>query len=207
MQIFKCKQRSDEWFELKKQYPFSASKAQAIATQGVGLETLVNDALVAKYSKGIKAVFTNEHLERGNELEEHSRAIYELENGVTVEEVGFIVDKNYSMAGVSPDGLIGDDGLVEIKCLEDTGHLKKLLDVAKNGIFKVDSAHEWQMQMQMLISGRKWCDYAVFNPNFEKSLLVRRIQADPEKQEKIKVGLKMAESMFKEKESLLIKLK
>jgi hypothetical protein len=207
MQIHKIKQKSDEWFELKKQYPFSASKAQAIANAGAGLETLVDEAIIGIHSTGQKEIYTNGHLERGNELEEQARSIYELEKGVTVEEVGFVTEEEYSYAGVSPDGLVNEDGLTEIKCLADNVYLKKLYAIAETNDFKVDTGHEWQMQMQMLFTKRKWCDYVLYNPNFKKSILIKRVMADPVKQEKIKTGLKLAELQFNKKKELLTKLK
>ena len=197
MKIHKVEQGSDEWFALKNDYPLSASKAQAIATAGAGMETVVHEALTEKYSSADRESYTNEHIERGNDLEEDARAIYELEHKVTVEEVGFITDDKLSTkGGVSPDGLVGKDGLTEIKCIMDKAYLLKLIQVGNVGVFKIDSAHEWQMQQQMLFTKRKWVDYCIYNPNFSQPLLVQRVKADPEKQQKILTGLKLAEKHY-----------
>ena len=199
MKLHKVKQGTDKWFELRLKYPLTASHAQAIGNQGKGLETLCWDKLAERESKGVKEVYTNEHLERGNELESEARAIYELETGNAVSEIGFVTNKPISeVAGCSPDGLVGDDGLVEIKCFADTKHFQ----MSVNGL-KIESQYLWQMQMQLLFTGRKWCDFAVYNPNYEKALLIERVYPDEEMQEKIKAGLKKGEKLIKEIESNL----
>jgi len=206
MKLHKVEQKSPEWFALKKKYPLSASKAQAIATAGAGMETVVLEAITEKYSSADPERYTNEDMERGNELEADARAIYELENGVTVVEVGFITNEKISdLAGVSPDGLVEEDGLVEIKCLMDKLFTAKLEEVGISGTFKVDSAHDWQMQMQLLFTGRKWVDYVIYNPNFPVAILKMRVVADPEKQQKILTGLKLAENNYKRREGLVRK--
>ena len=206
MQVHKVEQKSPEWFALKNQFPLSASKAQAIATAGAGMETVVLEALTEKYSSADPERYTNEHLERGNELEVDARAIYELENDVTVVEVGFITnDKLSDLAGVSPDGLVGEEGLVEIKCVMDKLYLSYLEQVGVCGTFKVDTGHDWQMQMQMLFTGRKWVDYVVYNPNFPLAILKVRVVADELKQQKILTGLKLAEQNYKRREAFVRK--
>jgi putative phage-type endonuclease len=192
-------QKSPEWFELRLQYPLTASHAQAIGNQGKGLETLCWEKMAEKHSKGIKEVYTNEHLERGNELESEARAIYELETGNTAVEVGFITNESISqVGGISPDGLVGEDGLVEIKCFADTKHFQ----MSVKGL-TIEGKYQWQMQMQMLFTGRKWCDFVAYNPNFEKALLVERVLPDTEMQNKIIAGLKKGEELLKEIESNL----
>jgi len=199
-------QKSPAWFALKKQYPLSASKAQAIATAGSGMETVVLEALAELYSSAEPERYTNEHLERGNELEMDARGIYELQEDIVVKEVGFITNALYSdLAGVSPDGLVGEDGLVEIKCIMDKLYISKLIEVGQANTFKVESAHDWQMQMQLLFTGRDWVDYVIYNPNFKIAILKKRVTTDPEKQQKIITGLKLAEMSFKRHDELVKK--
>lgn len=194
MKLHKVKQQSPEWFELRLKYPLTASHAQAIGNQGKGLETLCWEKMAEKYSKGVKEVYTNEHLERGNELESEARAIYEIETGNSVSEIGFITNESISkVGGVSPDGLIGDDGLIEIKCFADTKHFQ----MSVKGL-TIESRYMWQMQMQLLISERKWVDFVAYNPNFEKAILIQRVEPDKEMQDKIIEGLKKGEELLKE---------
>lgn len=187
-------QRSKEWFEIKNKYPLSASNAQAIGNQGKGLETLVWEKLAEKYSLADKEKYTNKDLERGVELEPLARDMYELHTGLKVKEVGFVINEKVSKVGMaSPDGLVGEDGLVEIKCFEDKKHFQNIV----NGL-ETESQYEWQMQMQMLFTGRKWCDYVTYNPNFKQSLLIKRVVADKEMQDKIIKGLEIGEKLLKE---------
>lgn len=194
MKIHLVEQKSPEWFALRREFPLTASEAQAIGNNGKGLESLVYEKLAEAYSSGIVEQYTNEHIDRGIELEPQARSLYELETGNTVTEVGFVTNEKVSkVAGASPDGLVAKDGLFEAKCFDDTKHFKMIV----NGL-EVEPKYEWQMQMQMLITGRKWCDFVAYNPNFKKSLLVLRVKADKEKQKAILAGLKKGEEMIAE---------
>jgi len=194
MKLHKVKQRTPEWFDLRKEYPLTASNAQAIGNNGKGLETLCWDKLAEIHSKTPKEQYTNEHLERGIELENEARTIYAMETGNKVEEVGFVTNEEISkVAGASPDGIVNEDGLVEIKCFADTKHFKMIV----NGL-EIESQYMWQMQMQLLITGRKWVDFVAYNPNYDKSILIQRVETDEVVQEKIKTGLKIGEKLLEE---------
>lgn len=143
-------------------------------------------------STGEKEHFSNGHTDRGHELEPLARDMYELETGHTVETVGFIEYTQY--AGCSPDGLVAEDGGTEIKCVNDVSYLKHLL----NGVDEVDTSHVWQVQMNLLITGRQWWDLIIYNPNFKRSMVVHRILPDPVKQAAIAQGLVMGEEMLKD---------
>ena len=194
MKIHDVEQRSPEWFALRKQYPLTASKAQAIGNNGKGLETLVWEKLAEAYSSGVVEDIGNRHTERGIELEPQAISLYELETGAKVEVVGFITnDKVSKVAGASPDGLIGKDGLLEVKCFDDAKHFKMTIE----GL-EIEPQYQWQMQMQMLITGRKWCDFCAYCPNYKQSLLIERVYADKDMQDKIKGGLIEGEKIIKE---------
>lgn len=198
IKFHKCDQKSPEWYKLRQEHPLTASEAQAIGNQGKGLETLVWTKLSEKYSTAEVDNYSNKDLERGNELEPQARSLYELETSNTVEEVGFVTnDKISKYCGASPDGLVGKDGLVEIKCFEDKKHFRMSLEED----FEIESGYIWQMQMQMLITGRKWVDFVAYCPNYKKSLLIKRILPDKEMQDKIKTGLAMGEKIIKEIEN------
>lgn len=195
--IHKVQQKSPEWNELRIKHPLTASEAQAIGNQGKGLETLCRNKLAEKYSSAEKDGYTNNNIDRGVELEPQAREIYELETGNKVEVVGFVTDDEISpLGGASPDSLVNEDGLLEIKCLMDRKHFDCIIE----GV-EVEPAYQWQMQMQMLFTGRKWCDYALYNPNYKKPLLIKRVYADPVMQEKIRVGLKIGEKIINEIEN------
>ena len=183
MKLHKVKQKTPEWIQLRLDHPLTASQAQAIATGGKGLETLCWTKIAEKYSSAEPEDITNHHIDRGNELEEQARAMYELETGTIVKEVGFVTNDEYPLAGASPDGLI-EGGGIEIKCFADPKHFRFILEE------KIESQYIWQMQMQMLIGEYDFVDFVAFNPNYTQSLVVIRVEKDKEKQEKLKEGLK-----------------
>jgi predicted phage-related endonuclease len=182
MTIYECEQKSDEWFSLRKG-KMTASHAQAIGNNGKGLDTYIIGLMAEYYSSGEKEMFSNFHTDRGNELEPQARSIYELTTGQTVQEVGFIEYDEFT--GCSPDGLVGEDGGLEIKCLNDVAHFKHLL----NGADEIDSGYIWQIQMNLLITGRKWWDYVAYNPNFQQSTFVHRFTPDEEMHKKLLTGI------------------
>lgn len=204
LKIFNCEQKSEEWFKLREQYPLTASKASEIGNQGAGLKTLCLDKMAEKYSISNKEKFSTEDTERGVEFEPYARQMYELETGNKVKEVGFMVNEDIcKLAGVSPDGLVGEDGLIEIKCFADTKHFEMICD-SKNGEFSIEKKYLWQMQMQMLITGRKWNDFIAYNPNYKERLLIKRILPDIKMQEEIKKGLKLGEELLNNIEKIYV---
>jgi putative phage-type endonuclease len=205
--IHKIEQRSNEWFELRKKYPLTASKACAIGNQGKGLETLCWEKLSEKYSSAEKDTYTNKDLARGVELEPLARDMYILETGNQVEEIGFVTDDEIStVGGASPDGEViekNSRGGLEIKCFDDTKHFKMIIDYKATKDFEIESGYLWQMQQQMLFTGNEWTDFLAFNPNFTESLLIKRVYKNEVMQEKIKVGLKLGEKIISEIENKL----
>ncbi len=198
MQIYNdILQGTPEWFEIRRG-KITASHAQAIGNNGKGLESYILDVMAEYFSSTDKEQISNNHTERGIELEPTARTMYELENDCEVEQIGFCELNEY--VGCSPDGLIGKTGMIEIKCLDDT----KYFDILMND--KIDSAYDWQCQMNMLILNRKWCDLIYYNPNYTKSMKIFRLKPDKEKQEALKKGFEIAEERIKEIKSKYEKL-
>lgn len=191
MQIIRgIEQGSPEWHKLRLGI-FTATDGQALGAQGKGLETLAAEKAAEVLIGGAEELdFENSDMERGKELEDIARTLYILETGQDVQQVAFILG-DLPRSGSSPDGLVGEDGLVEIKCPNRVRHLNILRFGAKG----IDTKYIWQMQKQMLDSGRKWCDFISYNADYEnigKDLIIIRIFADAEKQDLIRGGLKMA---------------
>jgi len=194
MIIHNMDQRSDEWFEIRKK-KMTASHGQEIGNCGKGLTTYIRKIMYEYFSSAERESFGNKHTERGTQLEPEARFIYEMETGCKVEEVGFIEHSEF--VGCSPDGLIGTDGMIEIKCPDDKGYLDLLLDE------KPESKYIWQMQMQMLVSERQWCDFMAYNPNFKQSKFIKRYFLDAEKYAKLRTGFLIGEALIKEIENKL----
>lgn len=178
-------QQTPEWFAVKKG-KMSASHATAIGNCGKGLETycrqIVRDMIVETES------YSNKDMERGNELEPIARITYELENNCIVKQVGFIEHSKF--VGYSPDGLVNEDGLIELKARNNDIHFGLLLGDP------ISSDTIWQMNMGMLVSGRKWCDFGSYNPNFKQSLFVKRFYPDQSKIDSLLEGFKKGEQMI-----------
>lgn len=118
--------------------------------------------------------FTNAAMQWGTAMEPDARAAYEFRYDKEVVEVGFVGHPTIAMSGASPDGLIGDDGLVEIKCPNTATHIDTLLGQAVPGKYII------QVQWQMACTGRAWCDFVSFDPRMPESmsLFVQRVKRD-----------------------------
>lgn len=125
--------------------------------------------------------FTSAAMQWGTETEPQARAMYELETGNTVVETGFHDHPAIEGTGASPDGLVFDDGLVEIKCPNTDTHIETL----RGG--KIDRKYLLQMHWQMICTGRQWCDFVSFDPRMpmEMQLHVQRVEKDAELCEEI----------------------
>lgn len=119
--------------------------------------------------------YKNPAMERGTDLEPFARAAYEARHGLLVEEVGFVAHPTISALGASPDGLVGDDGLVELKCPSAMG---KHLSALRSGAHATE--YRWQVQCQMAVTGRQWCDVTSFDPRWPDrlQLAIKRVQRD-----------------------------
>lgn len=190
MQILNNQQGSDEWLEDRKG-KMTASHAQAIGSNGKGLETYIYDLMAEKYATERES-YSSLDMDRGVDLEGVAVTLYELQNGVTVERVGFVELDDYS--GASPDGLVGEDGGVEVKCQNNKNHFHTLMTG------KIESKYLWQIQMNLMVTGRKWWDYIGFNPNFERDLYIQRIYPDEEMHQKLKEGLEKGKKLIQQLE-------
>ena len=101
-------------------------------------------------------------MEWGNEYEPVARLKYELTTGNNVDECGLFIH-NSIMAGASPDGLVNDDGLLEIKCPNTATHIETLRKQ------EVPRQYYWQVMGQLWITGRKWCDFVSYDPRLSQN--------------------------------------
>lgn len=118
--------------------------------------------------------FTNAAMQWGIDTEPLARAAYSFFRDQDVSEVGFVEHPTIPMCGASPDGLIGDDGMVEIKCPNTATHISTLLAE------KIPDKYIVQMQVQMACAERAWCDFVSFDPRLPERLrlFVRRVERD-----------------------------
>jgi putative phage-type endonuclease len=118
--------------------------------------------------------FTNAAMQWGTDKEPEARAAYEFRTDTEVVAVGFVIHPDIPDSGASPDGLVGADGLVEIKCPNTATHLDALLGQS------VDGDYIKQMQWQMACTGRDWCDFVSYDPRMPAHLrmTVTRVERD-----------------------------
>ena len=134
--------------------------------------------LVAERLTGAKAEsFSNAAMQWGTDQEPEARLAYEFRTDAEIALVGFIPHPSIVMSGASPDGLVGDSGLVEIKCPNTATHIDTLLTGT------IPGKYETQMLWQMACTGREWCDFASYDPRMpvEMQLFVKRFNRDAER--------------------------
>jgi putative phage-type endonuclease len=174
-------QRSEEWFAQRRGKVTASKIGDILATIRNGnwaasrknyAAQLVTERLTGRDPEP----YTNEYIEWGIEQEAPARDAYTKRTGSLVEEVGFINHPTIADAGASPDGLVGDDGLIEIKCPTTATHIENLL----GGDLK--EQYRLQMIWQMACTGRKWCDFVSFDPRLpeEMQVFIRRLERDDE---------------------------
>lgn len=182
-------QCSEEWFKVRNG-KMTASNAHTISVAGKGLDTYITKVVSDLFASHKEEGYKSKEMERGNELEAQAKSIYELNNDVNIQNVGFIEHSDY--IGCSPDGLINDDGGIEIKCINNRDYFELLIKKEEP-----DASHIWQVQMCLMITGRKWWDLVYYNPSFKESTCVFRLTPDLEKIEKLKKGLSLGEEKIK----------
>lgn len=121
----------------------------------------------------VEPSFINEAMRWGTEHEPIARALYELQTGYTVDQVSFVNHPTIDMAGASPDGLVLDDGLVEIKCPNTATHIDYLLSGG------VPSKYKPQMSWQLICTERAWCDFVSFDPRMPDDLQLFVVRFNP----------------------------
>ena len=174
MEIHDCEQRDERWFELRRGRA-TASMFSAVCAKGRGggesktRQTYMCKLAGERISGEPMENYVNAHIERGREMEAGARAAYSFLRDAEPEQVGFVTN---AAAGASPDALLGDDGLLEIKTA--LPHL--MVEYLVNDVFP--PSHLPQTQGQLWVSERKWLDLVIFWPTMP--LFVKRIERDEE---------------------------
>jgi putative phage-type endonuclease len=177
MEIIKdIEQGSQEWLQLRLGIATASNFKKIITSTGAESKSLKDYAFeLASDSLLIEpeASFQSEAMTRGNELEEEARSYYSFVNDVKIDQVTFI---RKDEIGYSPDGLISDNGLIEIKCPLKKNHLKYLIDN------KLPTEYKSQVQGGLYISEREYCDFISYHPLFkdDKKMFVVRVYRDEE---------------------------
>jgi len=171
-------QRTEEWFR-ERMGKVTASRiadvmARTKSGYGASRKNYMTELLVERLTGEREESYINAAMQRGIDEEPIARTEYELDRGVLVEEVGFVPHPSIEMSGASPDGLVGDDGMVEIKCPNTATHVETII------MKSVDRKYLLQMQWQMTCTGRAWCDFVSFDSRMpaELAMVVIRVPRD-----------------------------
>ena len=169
-------QRTDEWFKAR------LGKVTASRVSDVLAKIKSGEAAVRRNYKMQLATerltgqktdsYTNQAMQDGIDREDTARQIYEIVRDIKVEQVGFIDHPTIKMAGASPDGLLPDNGVLEIKCPIETTHTTNLLER------KLPSRYISQVQWQIACTGADYANFVSYNPNFEPKLQLMYVEVE-----------------------------
>lgn len=175
-------QGSQEWLALRAG-KVTASKVSDVmsAITTAGYRNYLADLVVERLTGNKTESFTNAAMQWGVDQEPLARAEYEVKTGNFVDQIAFVEHPTIVNFGCSPDGLVGDDGLIEIKCPNTATHIDYVMQD------KVPTKYIPQIQCQLAVTGRKWCDFISFDPRLPDGLqiLIVRLDRDDEYIEKL----------------------
>lgn len=186
-----CIQGSAEWFNARVGMVTASRAAEAVSMLKNGGSSKGREKYKVEILTEILTGKPVEHyvspaMDFGIEYEPVARSVYEMHMGVEVEQWGFVIHPTISRAGASPDGLVGADGLVEIKVPLGTTHMQYLdADV-------VPEEYIPQMDWQMACTERKWCDFVSYDPRIpdDFSLFVKRRLRNEQAIAELEVGVR-----------------
>lgn len=177
MQWHDIEQNTDEWLDLKTGKLSGSSMSKVMANYGKPFGdpakklavTIAREQVTGKRS--LADSFSNAHMERGHEQEPLARALYEEETFTEVTNGGFF---DCDHLGCSPDGLVYQDGLIEIKSVIDHVHYS---NIKRGG---VDPAYKWQIYFNLMTTEREWIDFVSYCADFpdQTKLYTHRVYKD-----------------------------
>jgi exodeoxyribonuclease (lambda-induced) len=188
MIILNLEQGTDEWLKARLGVA-TASNFKYIVTSKGERSKQIKDYSIQLASEmlveELEETYKSDWMLRGNELEDDAVDMYEQRTFTPVERVGFMHCGDY---GYSPDGVVGDNGLIEVKCPSQKVHAKYLNED------RVPVEYVQQVQGGLYVSGRQWCDFISYNPCFkgEYKLFIKRVFRDEELIEKLEGGIQEA---------------
>jgi hypothetical protein len=174
MRIDQNEQGSPEWLAARLGIPSASMFAKIVTTKGIwsaSADAYINQLVAERLTGEREEVFQSHHMLRGTELEPDARDLYSLISDAEVTEVGFCLHDTLS-AGCSPDGLIGEDGGLEIKAPAPATHVEYL----RGGV--LPSKYKQQVMGCLWITGREWWDFVSYHPTMKP--LIVRVERDEE---------------------------
>lgn len=171
-------QGSDEWKQIRLGKVTASRVADLVARTKSGYSAsranYMAQLIAERLTETPAESYTNAAMQHGTDTEPEARDAYCFYQGVAVEQVAFVPHPKIGQAGCSPDGLVDQDGLVEIKCPNTATHLETLLGQA------VPGKYDTQIQFQLACTGRAWCDFVSYDPRMPENmrLFIKRVARD-----------------------------
>jgi putative phage-type endonuclease len=163
--FYDIEQNTDEWLDLRKGKFTASSFADLFATSSTAqFKKAISKVVFERLTGESPENFSSQYMDRGHELEPLAVEYYENTTFNDTYNGGFFTDNNY--IGASPDRLVNDDGILEVKCPA----FNTMIDYLTFG--KLPSIYEHQVQGQLWLTNRKWCDFIAFHPKI-KPLIIR----------------------------------
>lgn len=178
MNTLDMEQGSESWFRERLGKVTASRVADVIAKTktgwGASRANYMAQLVAERLTGAPQESYTNAAMQWGVDMEPDARAAYSFYADCDVVPVGFVPHPYIAMSGASPDGLVGDVGLVEIKCPNTATHIDTLLSK------RVPEKYVTQMMWQMACTGRKWCDFVSFDPRMPEHMrmFVQRRERD-----------------------------
>lgn len=183
MKIINCEQGTEEWFSSRLGVPSASNLDKILNTKGSNSKQYLKymyQLVGESVTNTIESSYKTDAMQRGNDLESEARSLYEILTGNVIDQVGFCLNED-PLFGCSPDGLIGEDGGLEIKCPLISTHIDYLIGG------EVPREYYAQVQGNLFVTGRKWWDFMSYSPNLKP--LIVRVFPDKEYHELIKENL------------------
>ena len=171
-------QGTEEWLKIRLGKVTASGVADVLAKTKTGVSASRGNYLIKLAIQRVTGVveesFTNDAMQWGTDNEPQARVAYEVASGNFVDQIAFVDHPTIQWFGASPDGLINQDGLVEIKCPNSATHWSYIKDDGPPTKYYI------QMQAQMACTGRSWCDFVSFDPRMpERSrLFIKRVMRE-----------------------------
>lgn len=174
MKILEMPQYSPEWWEFRAGKPSGSNASKLVSSTGQLSKSMSEYAIqlaCEKYAGAELETFGGSWaMKRGKEMEEEARLDYQMRTQQVVTEVGMCVDDDERWL-VSPDGLVGDDGALEIKCQIAKEHFKSITYFQKTG--KAPTSFHSQTMMESMVTGGRWVDLYLYHPQLP-SVIIRQ---------------------------------
>ena len=185
MKIHECQQGSPEWYAVRLGHVTASCFSDAMAGgQGITRKKYMHKLIAERMTGEPENGYANAAMQWGTEIEPQAREYYELLNDCPVREVGFIERDEY--IGASPDGLVGLDGMIEIKCPFSSTHISYIIEE------RLPTTYKKQVQGNLWVAEREWVDFVSYDPRVQqKPYFCERVYRDEDYIKELSIKITM----------------